>query len=285
MNKTITAIFALLLTALAMTAPAHAGKREKAERLVTYAADTTAYFASDSAFEALWGLADDAKAMVIIPNSVRAGFIFGGSAGNALMVSRNDDGSWSQPVFMTVGSISFGFQAGGEASEIILLVMTNRGMEQLLSTSAKLGADLTLAAGPIGAGAKAQTTDIVAFSRSRGLYGGVSLEGAVLKIRHKWNDAYYGADVTPTDIIYKGKAYNPSSAAVQNAVFALANRDSVRPVLAPLEAVNGNEDEALRRRYDEQSADPSALGSQSDPDEAGRYDDDEAWGAPVKRPN
>ena len=222
---------------------------------------------------------------MIIPNSVRAGFIFGGSAGNALMLSRNDDGSWSQPVFMTVGSVSFGFQAGGEASEIILLVMTNRGMEQLLSTSAKLGADLTLAAGPIGAGAKAQTIDVVAFSRSRGLYGGVSLEGAVLKIRHNWNDAYYGADVTPTDIIYKEKAYNPSSAVLQNAIFALANRNNVRPVLAPLEPINGNEDDAVVRRYDgNDRGQPQSLQSQSDPTGV-VYEDDEAWGAPVKRPN
>jgi len=278
MKQTITAMMAFLMTVVLATTPAHAGKREKAERLVGYAADTSAYFASDSAFEALWGLADDAKAMVIIPNSVRAGFIFGGSAGNAVMVSRNDDGSWSQPVFMTVGSVSFGLQAGGEASEVILLVMTNRGMEQLLSTSAKLGADLTLAAGPIGAGAKAQTTDIVAFSRSRGLYGGVSLEGAVLKIRHKWNDAYYGTDISPTDIIYKEKSYNPSSATLQNAVHGLANRNGVvRPSLAPLQSVNGNEDPALREGYDEQRG--------SDRSNPNQFDDDEAWGAPVKSPN
>ena len=68
-----------------------------------------------------------------------------------------------------------------------------RGMEQLLSTTAKFGADLSIAAGPIGGGAKAQTTDILAFARSRGLYGGVSLEGAVMKARHSWNQAYYGA--------------------------------------------------------------------------------------------
>ena len=155
---------------------------------------------------------------------------FGASGGNAVMVARNEDGGWSEPTFFTIGSISFGFQAGGEASEIILLVMTQRGVEQLLSTSVKLGGDLSLAAGPVGGGAKAQTVDVLAFSRSRGLYGGVSLEGAILKTRHSWNEGYYGADVTPVDIIYREKVAQPQSAVLQNAVWALANRTA--PALA-----------------------------------------------------
>lgn len=215
----------------ALTAPAEArSKGEKAENLVVKAAETVSYFAQDSAYEPMWDLADDAKAMVIIPRSLRGGFIFGASGGNAVMVARNDEGGWSEPTFFTIGSISFGFQAGGEASEIILLVMTQRGVEQLLSTSVKLGGDLSLAAGPVGGGAKAQTVDVLAFSRSRGLYGGVSLEGAILKTRHSWNEGYYGADVTPVDIIYREKVAQPQSAVLQNAVWALANRDA--PALA-----------------------------------------------------
>ena len=108
--------------------------------------------------------------------------------------------------------------------------MTQRGVEQLLSTSVKLGGDLSLAAGPVGGGAKAQTVDVLAFSRSRGLYGGVSLEGAILKTRHSWNEGYYGADVTPVDIIYREKVAQPQSAVLQNAVWALANRTA--PALA-----------------------------------------------------
>ena len=282
------AVFAASLFA----APAQAGKREKSERLVARSAETMSYFASDSAFETMWSLSDEAKAMVIIPRSLRGGFVFGASGGNATMVARNKDGSWSQPTFMTVGSVSFGFQAGGEASEIILLVMTNRGMEQLLSTSVKLGADLTLAAGPIGAGAKAQTTDILAFSRSRGLYGGVSLEGALLKTRHSWNEAYYNAEVTPADIIYRQQAYNPTSAVLQNAAYALAHRDDA-PVFAPLQPVNGAQP-ALEggqpgAAYPATPQAPVYGGAaqpapqQGYPDGSGTYDDDEAWGAPVKQ--
>lgn len=220
-------------------APAAAkDKSAKAAELVVKAADTAAYFASDSAFEPLWSAADDAKAMVIIPRSIRGGFIVGASGGNAVMIARNEDGSWSEPTFFTIGSLSFGFQAGLEGSETILLVMTQRGMEHLLSTTVKLGADLSIAAGPIGAGAKAQTVDVLAFSRSRGLYGGVSLEGAVLKSRGSWNRDYYDANVSPADIIYRQRVSQPQSAVLQTAVWNLAHRDEpgARPMhMAPVQ--------------------------------------------------
>jgi len=259
---------ALVAALLFAGAPAEAkSKREKAENLVAKAAETTQYFTTDDAFEPLWSLAGSAKAMVIVPRQIRGGFIFGGAGGNAVMVARNDDGSWSQPTFFTIGAFSFGFQAGAEASEIILLVMTQRGMEHLLSTSVKLGGDISVAAGPIGAGAKAQTTDILAFARSRGLYGGVSLEGAVLKTRGDWNSAYYNADVSPPDIIYKQRAYNPQSANLQNAAAGLAARNR-GAMVAP-----------VRPQY---SAAPQPLVPAAPAPNQGQYDDDAAWAAPVK---
>lgn len=264
---------AALFSALMLAAPAEAKtKREKAEQLVSRAAETTSYFTTDSAFGPLWETADNAKAMVIIPRQLRGGFVFGGSGGNAVMLARNEDGSWSQPTFFTIGSFSFGFQAGGEASEIILLVMTQRGMEHLLSTTVKLGGDVSLALGPVGAGAKAQTTDVLAFARSRGLYGGVSLEGAILKSRNDWNAAYYSADVSPADIIYRQRAYNPQSANLQNAVYALSRRDRSAPNLAPLQPQASGVPPAP-------GAAPGALppaGNNS------QFEDDAAWGAPVK---
>lgn len=266
MLKRLMGIFGAAGLALAIAlAPAEAKpKREKAENLVEKAADTVAYFAGDTAFEPLWDLADDAKAMVIIPRSLRGGFIFGASGGNAVMIARNGDGSWSEPTFFTIGSLSFGLQAGVEGSEIILAVMTQRGMEQLLSTNVKLGGDLTLAAGPIGAGAKAQTVDVLAFSRSRGLYGGISLEGAILKARHSWNEAYYGADVTPADIIFREKVARPNSAVLQNAVWALAHRDDPATAqMAPMRPA----------RVDPVTGEPLP----QDPE----YEDDAIYGAPL----
>ncbi|HBK91864.1 MAG TPA: hypothetical protein DDZ68_09355 [Parvularcula sp.] len=254
--------------ALGLT-PALAGdKREEAIDLVEDAAETLSYFSADSAFEPMWSLADTAKAIVIIPQSIRAGFIFGGSGGDAVMIARNKDGSWSQPTFYAIGSASFGFQAGAEFSEVVLLVMTQRGMEHLLSTTVKLGADVSLAAGPIGAGAKAQTTDILAFSRSRGLYGGLTLEGAVLKTRRNFNKAYYAADVSPAEIIYQGDVYNPASAALQNSVWRLANKDapaSLAPAVAPAS----------------QPADLYAPTNDPTQPRNDGYEDDAVWGAPI----
>lgn len=269
-----TTLRAGLAAALALTlisAPALAGdKRQEAVDLVEDSAETIAYFAQDSAFEPMWSLADQAKAIVIIPDRWRAAFVFGGSGGDAVMIARNKDGTWSQPTFFAVGSGSFGFQWGVEKSEVVLLVMTERGMEHLLSTSVKLGADVSVAAGPLGAGAKAQTTDILSFSRSRGLYGGVSLEGAVLKTRKNFNNAYYAADVTPAEIIYKGEVYNPVSASLQNSVWRLAHKDApadLVPAVAPAAPADPNSAPA------QQPADPNAPKT--------GYEDDAVWGAPI----
>lgn len=265
LGRIMAAMGAAVLAAVVAASPAAAAsKREKAEDLVAKAAETTAYFSQDPAFETMWDLADNAKAVVVIPRSIRGGFMLAGSGGNAVMLARNPNGSWSEPTFFTIGSLSFGFQAGGEVSEIILLVMTQRGMEHLLSTTVKFGADVSIAAGPVGGGAKAQTTDILAFARSRGLYGGVSLEGAVMKARHAWNEAYYGANVSPADVIYRERAYNPASRQLQGAVAALAHRKQPA-AMAPLQPAGAS-----------YNAPP--------PDEPG-YDDDEAWGAPVKSPD
>lgn len=280
----VAAIAALAATALGAAPAIAADKREKAVDLVEDAAETISYFSADSAFEPMWSLAEQAKAIVVIPQSLRAGFVFGGSGGDAVMIARNKDGTWSQPTFFAVGSVSFGFQAGAEMSEIVLLVMTQRGMEHLLSTSVKLGADLSIAAGPIGAGAKAQTTDILAFSRSRGLYGGVSLEGAVIKTRKNYNNAYYGAEASPGEIVYRGEVYNPVSAGLQNAAWRLANRDAplVAPAVAPLapaplSQIDPYAPQTLPPIEPSQAAGPYAPSLPPAPN----YEDDAVWGAPI----
>lgn len=278
MKKTARSLLAAALFAVLPAAPALAGdKREEAVDLVGEAAETISYFSNDSAFEPMWNLADDAKAIVVIPNRWRAAFFLGGAGGDAVMIARNKDGTWSQPTFFAVGAGSLGFQWGVEKSEVVLLVMTQRGMEHLLSTSVKLGADVSLAAGPIGAGAKAQTTDILSFSRSRGVYGGVSLEGAVLKTRRNFNTAYYNAEVSPAEIIYKGEVYNPSSASLQNTAWRLANKDAPA-TLAPAVGPTG-------AAYDPYATQPPAgAGAGVDPaaPPSSDYEDDDAWGAPVK---
>jgi len=114
-------------------------------------------------------------------------------------------GQWSKPAFYTIGGASFGLQIGGQASEVVLLAMTERGANTLMTNSFKLGADAGVAAGPVGMGAQAATAnlsaDILSFSRSKGLYGGISLDGAVVATRDALNDAFYGQKVTAVDIL------------------------------------------------------------------------------------
>ena len=149
---------------------------------------------------------------VLIMRQYRAGFIVGVSGGRGVMLVRDQDtGKWSQPAFYGQGTGSFGFQIGADTSEIALLIMTEKGRDALLTTDVKLGGDLSIAAGPVGAGAKAATTDVLSFARAKGIYGGVALEGMVIGPQHKTNKAYYGEEVSPLDILVNHKATNPGA--------------------------------------------------------------------------
>lgn len=154
-----------------------------------------------------------ARGILIVPQMLRGGFIIGGSGGRGLLVARDSAANtWSSPAFYTIGSVSVGLQIGGDASEIILLILTERGLHAMLSTDYKLGADVAIAAGPIGGSAKAQTADILAFGRSQGAYGGLSVEGAVITPQDDWNAQYYGqASVQLYDILVSMKWNNPQA--------------------------------------------------------------------------
>lgn len=185
-------------------------------------------FALDPNMETFRDLVKKARGVLIVPQLVRAGFIIGGSGGTGVLVARDErTGTWSEPAFYTVGSASFGFQAGVDASEVVLLFMTNRGVTTLLSNNLKLGADASVALGPIGVGIGGATAglsaDVVTFSRSKGLYGGVFLEGAVIAIRETLNSAYYGKYATPVDILMRREVSNPASAALLETVTKVSN--------------------------------------------------------------
>jgi LysM repeat protein len=134
-----------------------------------------------------------------------------------------------------MGSVTFGLQIGGAADEVILMVMTRQGMDAMLSTSFKLGADASIAAGPVGTGISGATADILAFSRSKGVFGGLTIEGAVIATRDKWNTSYYGRAVTATDITVRRDVHNPRSdgliAAVTKATGAVPKRRTPQPEL------------------------------------------------------
>jgi lipid-binding SYLF domain-containing protein len=155
----------------------------------------------------------DSKALLIIPNLLKAGFVWGGSGGNGVLVVRDEKtGEWSQPAFYSIGSVTFGLQIGGESAEVIMVVRTQKALDALYTTEFKLGGDTSIAAGPVGAGAKsAVKTDIVSFAKSKGLFAGLNLEGSMLKVSDDSNKAYYGQAVSPLDIIVKKTVSNPDA--------------------------------------------------------------------------
>ncbi|PIE57000.1 MAG: hypothetical protein CSA34_01480 [Desulfobulbus propionicus] len=158
-----------------------------------------------------------AKGILIVPQMLRGGFIVGGSGGSGVLLAQDfTTGRWSYPAFYSMGSVSLGFQIGAEASEIILMIMTEKGLDALLETEFTLGGDVTVAAGPMGGTAKAQTADILAFGRSKGAFGGISIEGALIKPRHDWNYRYYGRSVLPRQILIEQDAVNPESDQLRN---------------------------------------------------------------------
>jgi lipid-binding SYLF domain-containing protein len=196
-----------------------ADQKVEAQGLVEKSAVVVKSFASDPNLEWFRKKVKDAKALLVIPHNIKGAFIVGGAGGSgALVVQDGQTGKWGYPAFYTLGSISIGLQAGGEASEVILMVLTDRGMESLLTSSFKLGADATFAVGPVGGGAMAKTADIVSYSRSKGAFVGMSLDGAVIKTKDKFNEAYYGKVVSPTDIIVRKSAINPEADGLRAAV-------------------------------------------------------------------
>ena len=147
------------------------------------------------------------------------------AGGSGVLLARDiKTGEWSYPAFYTLGSLSIGLQAGAESSEIILMVMTDRGMGSMLTSSFKLGADVTMAAGPVGVGAKAKTADIISYARAKGAFAGVSLDGAVVKTRDGLNGAYYGKTVSPTDILIRRDVSNGHAEQLRAAVKAVASK-------------------------------------------------------------
>jgi lipid-binding SYLF domain-containing protein len=171
----------------------------------------------------LRSLLKNARGVLIYPQVLRGAFIFGVSGGSGVFLAHDlKANAWGGPAFYTIGEASFGLQAGGDASEVVLVVLSDRGLSSLLATSAKLGADAGVALGPLGAGAEAATAnlsaDIISYSRAKGLYAGVSVEGAVVATRGALNGAYYEKDLTPTDILVHRAVSNPHAAGLIKAV-------------------------------------------------------------------
>ena len=206
---------AVMLSAWIMTpAPALAASdADEAQALVEKARITFNSFMRDKEYSWLQQNLAKAKAVLIYPQVLKAGFVLGGSGGTGVLVMRDRDrNDWTDPAFYTMGSVTFGLQIGGEAAEIIMLVMTQKAVDTLFSNAMKLGPDASIAVGPVGTGAKANVVaDFISFARSKGAYAGLNLEGSVLDVRDSLNKAYYGQAVRPVDILAKRAVSNPGA--------------------------------------------------------------------------
>ncbi|MBI3698683.1 MAG: lipid-binding SYLF domain-containing protein [Acidobacteria bacterium] len=164
-------------------------------------------------------LLDRSECVAIVPSLKKAGFGFGAKYGKGVISCRPANGEgWSGPSTIRIEGGSFGLQIGGTAVDVVMLVMNKRGVEKLLSSRFTLGADLNVAAGPVGRTAEAQTdaqmhAEILSYSRSRGLFAGVSLNGATLRQDQNDNKVIYGKKVTPKQVLLEGEK-PPASAQV-----------------------------------------------------------------------
>jgi lipid-binding SYLF domain-containing protein len=153
--------------------------------------------------------------VLIVPTFIKAGLVLGGAGGQGVLSVRDEKtGEWSEPAFYTLGSGSLGLQIGVQVSEVILLVKKRDVIDSMYASSVKLGGDISVAAGPAGRGAAAKglNADMISFALSKGVFAGISVEGAVIATRETANDVYYGTSVTPVEIILLHKVSNPHSA-------------------------------------------------------------------------
>lgn len=213
MKKLISGLLALALGAL-LAGPVSADDAAEAKQLVKDARASFKNFLNDP--EMSWARKNlgKAKGVLVVPKHTKAGFIIGGAGGEGVLVAKDDSGTWAGPAFYYMGAASVGLQAGVDVAEIMFLVMTDKGIDALLGGDIKLGADAAVAAGPTGAGAKAATADILGYSRSKGLFAGISFDGSVVNPRKAKNTAFYGKDVTPTDILIRRNVSNPAGAGI-----------------------------------------------------------------------
>jgi SH3 domain-containing YSC84-like protein 1 len=157
-----------------------------------------------------------AKAVMVCPRVFKAGFFVGGEGGSCVLLARSGNGTWSYPTFYDIGSGSFGFQFGVQDSQLVLMIMTNRGLDAVMDSQVRLGANVSVAVASIGGGVSGSTTaavgaDIVAFAEARGLFGGVSLEGGVMSARVDENQSYYGQPLAARQIVSQMQGQNPGA--------------------------------------------------------------------------
>ena len=183
-----------------------------------------AFTTDESVKDEVRSFSKEAKGLFIVPQLLRGALVFGGAGGSGVLVVRDEKtGTWSQPAFYNIGAVTFGLQAGGDASELIFVVRTQRGLEQFYRSDFKLGAETGLSIGPVGGSASVAgiTADIVSYGRTKGAFAGMAVDGLVVAVSTESNESYYGKPVRPVDILVKNAVSNPKSAGLHTAASSL----------------------------------------------------------------
>ena len=193
------------------------------EALVEKSRITIESLLSDPEMAQLPNYVKRSKAVLIFPQVFKGGFILGAEGGGGVMLARGSDNTWSAPAFYVLVAGSIGLQIGGQVSQAVFTLMNEKAVDAILSNQFKMGADASVAIGPIGKGVGASTTtnfsdDIYTFSKAVGLFGGGALDGAGILAQDDYNKAYYGTDVTPRDIVLNRKVFNPQADPLRRAL-------------------------------------------------------------------
>jgi SH3 domain-containing YSC84-like protein 1 len=210
----------LLLAALFLVLAAVPARAQQPQVIVDKAKAAVDSILLDPNFSDLKTYLKGAKGVMVVPSLVKAGLIIGGEAGEAVVLAWDPNKGWSDPAFYYLAAGSIGFQIGVEAKEIIVIIRTEKGLTSLLSSQVKLGGDVSITAGTIGGGVAAGTVgsltaDLLAFSKAKGLFGGGSLDGGIIKTSPDENTAYYGKEVTPREVLVERTVSNAGAAGLK----------------------------------------------------------------------
>jgi lipid-binding SYLF domain-containing protein len=208
----------MIVAALAISsAPARSDPYGEAANITSSSRLALENLASDSELgPTVKNFLKNAKGVMIFPDVLKAALFIGGEGGSGVLMVKQQNGAWSYPAFYTMGSVSFGFQAGGQTQQTILFIMTENGLNSIIDEQVKVGADISASAGPRGVGAETSITtaggkDIYVYSLNKGLFVGASIEGAIIAKRSDWNQAYYGRAANPRQIVQENAVSNPNA--------------------------------------------------------------------------
>jgi lipid-binding SYLF domain-containing protein len=217
------AIAALAAVGFALLTPGMA-KASEQQNLVDEARITLDHLRTDQEFGTAKELLRRARAVLIVPNLVKAGFFLGGEGGDGVLLARSAGGSWTDPAFYTLASASFGLQIGIQAAEVIMIIETDKALRALEQDQFKFGAQAGIAVVTIGSSAQAATStaltsaDIIVWSSASGAYAGVTLEGSLVKPRDSYNEGYYGRPIAVREILNMNEGHNPGAEALRAAL-------------------------------------------------------------------